>query len=241
MVRAHYGRNDEDPNMSRLILPPSVSGGESLSLDRAQLALLAAVGQRLLTKKQECRLTEICKNHVYWKKFERESVGAYSATRVFTDVIKDLTRLSNTLANMIGMQTPQHHHVHILVNSHLERIFSEQTDPAHTAWEQIRAFQYATDRAFAEHRKLFAGPGRSQTTEGLRMFIWDLADLFERTGGKASANFKGFKDRPDSPFLRWVIEINSFLPIEARARPTALPYLVRNVCRSRVRRRAKNV
>ncbi len=227
--------------MSRLLLPHSVPGGERCQLSKAQLDRLAAVAAHALTHEQERRLSEICDNHVCWKRFEQEATGAGSATPVFIQVRKDLSNLVNTLTNIMGMDTPQHHHVHVHVNEQLENTYSEKTDPTHAVWEQLRQVQLAVDRSYRKHKRLFAGPGRSQTTEGIRMFIWALADLFEEAGGKASANFKGFKDRPDSPFLRWVTEINRCLPVEARGRPTALPYLVRSVCRSRARRRSKSM
>jgi hypothetical protein len=69
------------------------------------------------------------------------------------------------------------------------------------------------------------------------MFIWGLADFFERAGGKATAPYQGILEKPDSPFARWVGRLNEFLPPDIQTKNTLLPDLVREVCKVRRHKR----
>ena len=223
--------------MPRRILPPTVPGGERVSLNRQQLDELARVGHIHLSSAQEVELQCTCTEHLILMRFEQASSPAATATEVFDNLLRQLHDLMGSISDLLGKETPQHHHVHMEIRDNLEKSDPAGSCTVNKLLDLITALYCAAGSARKEHQLIFGGRGRPSTNEGLRMFIWYLADFFEETGGKASAPYQGMIGRPDSPFARWVRLINSYLPPEIQAKDSLLPDLVREVCRIRRHKR----
>lgn len=219
--------------MPRRILPPTVSGGERVTLNRQQLDELVRVSNVHLTAGQEAEIEGICTDHLIWVRFEKASSAASTVAEILDDLQQQLQDVVTSVAHILGKETPQHHHVHVEIDEHFEKAYPTESYFVDKVHKGIMALQCAAARAGKEHRLLFGGRGRPPSNEGLRMFVWRLADLFECAGGNATAPFQGMLAKPDSPFARWVGQLNDYLPPDIRRKKSLLPDLVREVCRVR--------
>jgi hypothetical protein len=220
-----------DEIMPRKLFPPSVKGGARVRLRRKQLDELAASSALALSPEQEVNLQEVCSEFLISAKFERKGGPGSSATRVYESLISELGSTVTTLSDILGQGTPQHYQVHGELDDHIQSVAPEY-DTAQVL-ERIAEFQQVVVKARDDHVACFGGPGRPMKNESLRAFIWSLADLFEAAGGKARVTYEPIEGRLRSPFLTWVKKINTFLPSKIRASATALPDLVREICRLR--------
>jgi hypothetical protein len=196
------------------IPPPTVSGGERITLTTQQLDELERVSSVSLTAARVAELEELCSDHLIWRRFEKASSASSTAVEIFDDLQKQLDELITSVADVLGKETPQHHHVHVEINEHFYN--DNSTGSAERALEEIMSLQRSVDRAYKGHKLIFGGRGRPRENEALRMFIWKLADCFENAGGRATAPYQGMLDKPDSPFARWVGRLNEYLPPEIR-------------------------
>jgi hypothetical protein len=223
--------------MPRRILPPTVRGDERVTLGRELLDELRRVSNLPLASAQEAELEDICTDHLVWVRFEQASSLAGTATEIFDNLQTQLEDVVTSIAHILGTETPQHHHVHLEIDEHLEKGYPTESYSVDKLLRQIMALQRAGACALKEHKLMFGGRGRPATNEGLRMFIWTLADLFEQAGGRPTAPYQGMLEKPDSPFVRWVGLLNEYLPSDVRAKKALLPDLVRDVCRIRRHKR----
>jgi hypothetical protein len=235
--------------MPRRILPPTVKAGERVTLNRAQLDELARVSNLSWTPAQEAELEELCAEYSILRKFEEASAGPSTVTEILDDLQHQLRDLISSLSNLLGsprpgreqrgpdtpeyMEPPQYHHAHMEIDDHLENGRPGGTCSVATMLEHNTNLLDAVNRAQNDHKLIFGSPGRPLTNEGLRLFIWKLADLFENANGTATAPYQGILEKPDSPFSRWVMQLNTYLPRKIRAKESLLPDLVREVCRVR--------
>ena len=223
--------------MPRRILPPTVPGGERVTLTRLQLDQLVLASKLGLASVQEAELEDICTDHLVWVRFEKASSRASTATEIFEALQQQLDEVVTSITHILGTEDPQHHHVHLEIDEHLENGYPTESYSVDKLLRQIMALQRAGACALKEHKLIFGGRGRPATNEGLRMFIWKLADLFEQAGGRPTGPYQGMLEKPDSPFVRWVGLLNQYLPSDIRTKNTLLPDLVRDVCRVRRHKR----
>lgn len=217
--------------MPRKVFPPSVRGGKRVTLRKKQLRQLAEAGKLALSTQQEKDLQDTCTTYLVHSKFEQEGVLASAVTGVYEGLISDLSAVITSIAHVVGQETAQHHDVHVELEEKLEAVSSEET--VCTVLHRIMAFQSAAVEAREEHVSRFGGPGRPIENESLRAFIWDLANLFEAAGGKAGVTYRSIDNSLQSSFLTWLKTLNGFLPKQIQIKATALPDLVREVCRAR--------
>jgi hypothetical protein len=108
--------------MPRRLLPPTVLGGERVSLNWQQLDELQGVGNLPLTSAQEAELVDICTDYLIWVRFEQASSAASTASEIFDDLQCQLHDIVTSLYQLVGTQIPQHHHVHMEINDHFENV-----------------------------------------------------------------------------------------------------------------------
>ena len=109
-------------------------------------------------------------------------------------------------------------------------------DPFEQLWYGVHALHRATIQAADRHKKEMCGRGRPPKNEAMRNLIWQLADLFSRTGGRPDAWYRDDLGKRNSPFLRWVSAVNGCLPRSARVDAATLPELVHSVAKYRKKR-----
>lgn len=223
--------------MPRKIFPPSVRGGKRVTLRKKHFDQLAKAGGLVLSSQQEGALKDACTTYLVHSKFERKAVLASAVTGVYRGLIGDLGAVITSLTHIVGKETAQHHDVHMELDDQIGAVSPGENTCA--VLDRIMVFQSAAVRAHDEHVSRFGGPGRPIENESLRAFIWDLANLFEAAGGKAGVTYRSIDNSLQSPFLTWVKTLNGFLPKNIQVEATALPDLVREICRARNRKKQK--
>ena len=223
--------------MPRKIYPPTVRGGRRVHLRKKQFEALEEVGGRPLSREHRAELKALCDDYLISSEFERRAVQPSAVTNVYDNLIKKTGSVIASLAHILGRETPEHHAVHVELEDHLRRINADNAVRA--VFDQFSSFQGAVVRARNEHLSDFGGRGRPMKNESLREFIWKLGNLYELAGGRAGVTYKPIDDSLSSPFLAWVVKINEFLPQAIKAKSSALPDMVREICVRNNKRKQK--
>lgn len=223
--------------MPRKVFPPSVKGGSRVTLRRKQFEGLAKASRLAFSLELQVSLQDVCTDYLINSEFERQAVLASAVTSVYESLITELGVVVTSLAHIVGKETAQHHEVHVELDDQLHAV--SPGDTVYIVLRRLMSFQRAAIKARDEHVSRFGGPGRPIENESLRAFIWELANLFEAAGGKAGVTYRPIDNRLRSPFLAWVKKLNGFLPKRIQVKGTALPDLVREVCRARNKKKKK--
>lgn len=208
-----------------------------MTLRRKQLEELDNASRLAFSLELQVRLQDVCTDYLINTEFERQAVLASAATSVYESLIAELGVVITSLAHIVGKETAQHHEVHVELDDQIQAL--SPGDTVNVVFRRLMNFQHAAVQARDEHLSHFGGPGRPIENESLRALIWELANLFEVAGGQAGVTYRPIDNRLQSPFLAWVKKLNGFLPKRIQVKATALPDLVREVCRARNKKKQK--
>jgi hypothetical protein len=224
--------------MARNREPTTVQDSQRFLLKRKQFAHLAETAQLRFKRKQRREIASLCRTFLIERDFKRKAVSSTPATKFYKKLLELVTRL-NKMLDELESDTTLMEEIYLDLDEELKDLYKWSNEPLVEMRYVLLALQNGVVRAAAQHHERYGGRGRPPSNEALRNFIWQLAHVFERAGGKASAWYDVVSEKRTSPFLRWVIALNEYLPEDARADPKKLPELVHEVCEKREKRRAK--
>ena len=220
--------------MSHNILP-SMQGGQHFTLDARQHACLTEIANRTFTSAQEKEIQKLCKIYLVDRESEIRAIASNRVTEVHKKLTTEVSRLAKSIGKIENLWTA-HQAVYFELEDQLTNWYPSTEYPLEEVQYGVNALHHAAVQAADRHKKEMCRPGRPQKNEAMRNLIWQLADLFGRAGGTPSAGYRYDIGKYDSPFLRWVIALNAYLPEVARVNAARLPELVHSVAKNRRKR-----
>ena len=181
-------------------------------ISKLQFQELEAVGKIKLSSEIRADIQWAIEIYLTEWTAENNAASKKSVDDLYKKLIGQAQKLSNTLREIHLCQKPETCGVSRTLELTLFNLYPDRDEPLFDSFLEVHNIHAATIKAKETHENLF--PGKSGPSENLsrRGFIYKLCECFDAAGGRPSAHFQDLKNCRDTPFVRFLYLINSYLP-----------------------------